>query len=54
MKIEEAIVKIDNFFNPALLKLILLYSKKKCKKYLGIGRGEVKEDKRKVQGYSLK
>ena len=56
MKIEEAIVKIDNFFNPELLKLILLYSKKKCKKYLrvGIGRGEVKEDIRKVKGYSLK
>ena len=54
MKIEEAIIKIDNFFNPELLKLILLYSKKKCTKYLGIGRGEVKEDIRKVKGYSLK
>ena len=31
MKIEEAIVKIDNFFNPELLKLILLYSKKSVK-----------------------
>ena len=56
MKIEEAIVKIDNFFNPELLKLILLYSKKKCTKYLGIGRGEIgeiKEDVRRVKGYSL-
>ena len=31
MKIEEAIVKIDNFFNPELLKLILLFRFKNTK-----------------------
>ena len=52
---EEAIVKIDNFFNPQLLKLILAYSKKKCKKPLGVGsKGIINKNIRKVKGHSLR